>query len=128
VHRLPREVLRKGDRHRTSTKFRLGVRSGLFSSGFPTKILYTFLVSQMRATWPCYHSFHDCITITVFGESRDGSVGIVLGDRLEDRGFRVQFPAWAGNFSLHQRVQNGSGAHPAYGYQGLFPGGKAAWA
>jgi hypothetical protein len=25
VHRLPREVLRKRDRHRTSTKFRLGV-------------------------------------------------------------------------------------------------------
>jgi hypothetical protein len=25
VHRLPREVLRKGDRHRTSTNFRLGV-------------------------------------------------------------------------------------------------------
>jgi hypothetical protein len=26
VHRLPREVLRKRDRHRTSTKFRLGVK------------------------------------------------------------------------------------------------------
>jgi hypothetical protein len=26
---------------------------------------------------------------------------------------RVQFPAGAGNFSLHQRVQDGSGAHPA---------------
>jgi hypothetical protein len=25
VHRLPREVLRKRDRHRTSKKFRLGV-------------------------------------------------------------------------------------------------------
>jgi len=25
---------------------------------------------------------------------------------------RVRFPAGAGNFSLHHRVQNGSGAHP----------------
>jgi hypothetical protein len=42
-------------------------------------------------------------------KSRDSSVGIALGDR----GSRVRFPAWAGNFSLHYRVQNGSGAHPA---------------
>jgi hypothetical protein len=26
---------------------------------------------------------------------------------------RVRFPAGAGKFSLHHRVQNGSGAHPA---------------
>jgi hypothetical protein len=26
---------------------------------------------------------------------------------------RVRFPAGDGNFSLHHRVQNGSGAHPA---------------
>jgi hypothetical protein len=32
---------------------------------------------------------------------------------LDDRGSRVRFPARAGNFSLHHRVQNGSGAHPA---------------
>jgi hypothetical protein len=29
---------------------RLGVPSGLFSSGFPTKILYAFLFFPMRAT------------------------------------------------------------------------------
>jgi hypothetical protein len=28
-------------------------------------------------------------------------------------GSRVRFPVGAGNFSLHHRVQNGSGAHPA---------------
>jgi hypothetical protein len=33
------------------------------------------------------------------------------GYRLDDRGSRVQFPAGAGNFSLHYRIQNGSGAH-----------------
>jgi len=37
----------------------------------------------------------------------------------------------AGNFSLHHRVQTGSGAHPAsypMGIRGSFPGGKAAGA
>jgi hypothetical protein len=40
------------------------------------------------------------------------SVGIALGYGLDDRGSRVRFPAGAGNFSLHHRVQDGSGAHP----------------
>jgi hypothetical protein len=60
---------------------------------------------------------------------RDGSVGIALGYELDDRGSRVRFPARAGNFSLHHRVQNGSGAHPAsypMGTRGSFPEGKAA--
>jgi hypothetical protein len=58
------------------------------------------------------------------------SVGIALGCELDDRGFRVRFPAGPGNIS-HHRVQNGSGAHPAsypMGTRGSFPGGKAAGA
>jgi hypothetical protein len=54
-----------------------------------------------------------------------------LGYGLHDPGSRVRFPAGAGNFSLHYRVQNGSGAHPAsylMGTEGSFPGGKAAGA
>jgi hypothetical protein len=50
---------------------------------------------------------------------------------LDDRSSRVRFPARAGNFSLHHRVQNDSGAHPAsyaMGTRGSFPGGKAAGA
>jgi hypothetical protein len=38
---------------------------------------------------------------------------IALGYGPEDRGSRVRFLAGAGNFSLHHRVQNGSGAYPA---------------
>jgi hypothetical protein len=64
--------------------------------------------------------------------SRDSSVGIALGYGLDDRGSRVRFPAGAENFSLHHRVQNGFGAHPAsypMDNKGSFPGGKAtgAW-
>jgi hypothetical protein len=58
-------------------------------------------------------------------KSRDSSVGVALGDR----GSRVRFPAGAGNFSLHHRVQNDSGAHQAScpkGSRGSFSGGKAA--
>jgi hypothetical protein len=61
--------------------------------------------------------------------SRDNSVGTALGYGLDNRGSRVRFPTGAGNFSLHHRVQNGSGAHPAsylMGTRGSFPGGKAS--
>jgi hypothetical protein len=57
--------------------------------------------------------------------SRDSSVGIALGYGVDDRGSGVRFLARAGNFSLHHRVQKGSGAHPAsypMGTRGSFPG------
>jgi hypothetical protein len=63
--------------------------------------------------------------------SHDSSVGIALGYGLDDRGSRFRFPVGAGNFSLHHRVQNGSGAHQAsypMGTRGSFPGDKAAGA
>jgi hypothetical protein len=64
-------------------------------------------------------------------ENRNSSVGIALGYGLDNRGFRVRFPAKARNFSLHHRVQNGSGAHPAsypMGTRGSFLRDKAAGA
>jgi hypothetical protein len=59
------------------------------------------------------------------------SVGVALGYGLDDRSSTVRFPAGAGNFSLHHRVQNGSGAHTAsyqMGTRGSFLEGKAAGA
>jgi hypothetical protein len=67
----------------------------------------------------------------VSNQSHDNSVGMELGYGLDNRGSRVRFLAGAGNFSLHHRVQNGSGAHPASyarGTKGSFPRGKAAGA
>jgi hypothetical protein len=64
-------------------------------------------------------------------ESRDSSVGITLGHGLDDRNSMVRFSAGAENFSLHHRVQNGSGSHSAsypMDTRGSFPGGKAAGA
>jgi hypothetical protein len=71
------------------------------------------------------------VLFSTYCQSRDSSVGIALGYRLYDRDSRVRFPAGAGNFSLHHRVQNGSGAHPASyprGTRGSFPRDKAAGA
>jgi hypothetical protein len=65
----------------------------------------------------------------IFGPK--SSVGIALGYGLDDRGSRVLCPAGTENFSLHHRIQNGSGAHAAsypMGTRGSFPGGKAAGA
>jgi hypothetical protein len=55
----------------------------------------------------------DCTVRSFITWSRDSSVGIALGYGLDDRGSRVRFPAGAGKFSLHHRVQNDSGAHSA---------------
>jgi hypothetical protein len=85
-------------------------------------------VIKMGKTIFCY------FTITrrcIFFKSRDGSVGIALGYGPDDRGSWFLFPSVAGNFSLHHRLQDGSGAHPAsypVGTRCSFSGGKAAGA
>jgi hypothetical protein len=85
-------------------------------------IVYNFILRYFR-------SVVYLTRLTEAGKSRDSLVGIALGYRLDDRGSRFRFPAGAGNFSLHHRVQNGSGAQPA-SYPmvtgGSFPRDKAA--
>jgi hypothetical protein len=56
---------------------------------------------------------------------------IALDYGRDNRSSRARFPAGAGNFSLHHRVQNGYAARPASCPMGTgcsFPGGKAAGA
>ena len=51
-----------------SSHRRLGLPSGLFPSGFPTKTPYTTLLSLIRSTWPAHLILHDFITRTILGE------------------------------------------------------------
>ena len=51
-----------------STHLRLGLPSGLFPSGFPTKTLYTPLSSPIRPTCPAHLILIDFITRTILGE------------------------------------------------------------
>jgi hypothetical protein len=59
--------------------------------------------------WASFVIFKQGVTF----KSRDSSFGIALAYGLVDRGSRARFSAGDGNFSLHRRVRNGSGAHPA---------------
>ena len=51
-----------------STHLRLGLPSGIFPSGFPTKALYTPFSSPIRATCPAHLIFLDFITRAILGE------------------------------------------------------------
>jgi hypothetical protein len=133
-----------------SSHLRLGLPSGLLPSVFQPKPCQHFHHACHMSRPPHPPSFNHprnqnglcypaekCLVgwwVTKLGASvylQFLTVGTALGYGLDDRGSRVRFPTGAGNFSLHHRVQNGSGAHPAsypMGTWGFFPGDKAAGA
>ena len=51
-----------------SSHLHLGLPSGLFPSGFPTKTIYTTPFFPIRSTWPAHRILLDIITRTIFGE------------------------------------------------------------
>ena len=51
-----------------SSHLRLGLPSGLFPSGYPTKTLYKTLIAPIRATFPAHFIVLDFITQIIFGE------------------------------------------------------------
>jgi hypothetical protein len=67
---------------------------------------------RSESTWPVNNRYFLNASLTALSLHQSFHV-TALGYGLDDRGSRVRFPARAGNFSLHHRFQNGSGAHPA---------------
>jgi len=61
-----------------SSRLRLCLSSGLLHSGFPTKTLYTHLLSPIVATCPTYLILLDFITRRIFGEYRSLSSTLTL--------------------------------------------------
>jgi hypothetical protein len=82
--------------------------------GHPARSLVTMLTELRQLLFLAQINvkirFTEIITLLHFS---DNSVGIALGYGLDDRDSRVRFPAGAGNFSLHNRVQNSYGAQPS---------------
>jgi hypothetical protein len=54
-----------------STYLRLGLRSGLFPSGFPKNILHAFLFFHSRATYPAHLTLLDLTVLIILGEEYD---------------------------------------------------------
>jgi hypothetical protein len=114
-----------------STSYPMGTR-GSFPGGKATEGVklptHLHLVPKSKNAW----SYPSTSTIRLHGVVLSWAQGQLYLYGLDDRGSRVRFPAGAGNFSLHHRVQHGSEAHPASyptGTGGSFAGGKAtgAW-
>jgi hypothetical protein len=82
----------------SSSHFRLGHVSGLFLSGFPTKIFYAFFISLMHATCPAHLRFLDLNALIIFGEAYGlGSSSLCS---------LLQFPAFPPFYVLSTLISN----------------------
>jgi hypothetical protein len=77
-----------------TSRLRLGLPSGLFPPGFPIKILYAFLFSDMRTTCSVYHNLH-------FGQTFVLSLTLAA---LPDAGTAACFSTSEGNHTLTRRL------------------------
>jgi len=68
---------------------RLGLPSGLFPSCFPTKALYTPLISPIRAACPTHLIFLDFITLKISGEEDWSLSSSLSGTILHQRPLRI---------------------------------------
>jgi len=72
-----------------SSHLRLDLPSSLFPLGFPNRILYAFVFTPMRVTYPAHHILHDFITLPKCGEAF--SVAYVVPKNPSNRRPHVTF-------------------------------------
>jgi len=53
----------------SSSHLHLGLPNGLFPSGLLTNILYPFLISPVRATWPANFTLLDLIILIIYSST-----------------------------------------------------------
>ena len=85
-----------------STLLRLGLPSGFFPSGFPTKTLYTPLSSPIRATCPAHLILLDFITRTILGEEVRSCCRLV--NKISTRKSKFEF-SYLGGTEILPRLQ-----------------------
>ena len=91
-----------------STHLRLGLPSGVFPSGFPTKTLYTPLSSPTHATCPANLILFDFITRTILGEeyrSFNSSLCNLLHSPVTSSLLGLLFLTETKYLTLHQYIQ-----------------------
>jgi hypothetical protein len=70
----------------------LGPHSGLFPSGFPTKILYTFLMCSKRATCPAYPILLGLVILMIFCEEHKLLINCIFFSPLCFLSLRRKYP------------------------------------
>jgi len=66
IHTVPPHFSKN---HSNMFHLRLGLPNGLFPSGFPTKLLYEFLISCMGSMYLAHLILHELIPLITFGEA-----------------------------------------------------------
>jgi len=85
--------------------------SGLFPSGFPTKILHAFLISALHVTCPAHIILLDLITLVISTYSSQVN-GIALGYGLDNRWFESCERLGIFLFTIVSRAALGPIQHP----------------
>ena len=102
IQTMPRDLISQRSVLTSSSQIRLGLLSGLFTSGLLTKSLYAPHLSPIRATCPAHLILLDVIARIIFGEQYS-PWSSTLRSRLHSL---VTCPLWPGYLSQHPILEH----------------------